>query len=266
MNKNEMLALFIKLGRRAKKLIHEVDDGKERLEKNYFGDTSIRMDLVLEEMVKEEIKNLNFQLITEERPEKSNRECSGTVILDPLDGSKNYERGFPAYAFAIAGSTKNNPTIKDMDAAVVVNLYDGTEYHAIKNGGTYKNGERIKLNEEIGNPPLVSADFGLDEVSSSKIFPILSKFAYMRMLGAATLEMAATASGIVDAYVDVRGKLLVTHTAGIMLMKEAGIIISDKHGNEITQTLYQDTTFTIIASREKKLHKKLVETCDHSSF
>ncbi|MBI2079180.1 hypothetical protein HYT84_00315 [Candidatus Micrarchaeota archaeon] len=262
MDKNEMLALFIKLGRKAKKLIKEVDNGKEKLEKNYFGDTSIKMDLVLEEMVKEEINDLNFQLITEEKPEKSNMECSGTVILDPLDGSKNYERGFPAYAFAIAGSTKNNPTLKDIDAAVIVNLYNSTEYRAIKNCGAYKNGEKIKLDEEISNPPLVSADFGRDEVSSSKIFPNLSKFAYMRMLGAATLEMAATASGIVDAYVDVRGKLLITHTAGIMLMKEAGIIISDKHGNEITQTLDQDTRFTIIACREKKLHKKLVGICD----
>ena len=261
MNNNEMLALFIKLGKKAKKLIKEVKNGRDRLEKNYFGDTSIRMDLVLEEMVKEEIKDFNFKLITEEKPEKSNK-ISGTIILDPLDGSRNYERGFPAYAFAIAGSTKNNPTIKDIDAAVIVNLYDGTEYHAIKNGGTYKNGERIKQNEEIGNPPLVSADFGRDEVSSSKIFPLLSKFAYMRMLGAATLEMAAVASGAVDAYVDVRGKLLVTHTAGIMLMKEAGVIISDKQGNEITQTLDQDTTFTIIASREKKLHEKLLGVCN----
>src|SRR3989338_3747179 len=99
MNNNEMLALFIKLGKKAKKLIKEVKNGRDRLEKNYFGDTSIRMDLVLEEMVKDEIKDLNFRLITEEKPEKLNRECSGTVILDPLDGSKNYERGFPAYAF-----------------------------------------------------------------------------------------------------------------------------------------------------------------------
>ena len=220
------------------------------------------MDIVLEEMVKEEIKDLNFQLLTEEKPEKTNGECFGTIILDPLDGSKNYERGFPAYAFAIAGSAKNNPSIKDIDAAVVVDLFSGDEYFAMKGKGTYKNNEKIRLDRKIVTPPLVAADFGRDKSSSSKVFPAISEFAYMRMLGAATLEMAAAASGTVDAYLDVRGKLLVTHTAGIMLMKETGLMISDKHGNEITQTLHQNTVFTIIAAREKKLHKKLLGICN----
>lgn len=262
MNDKEMLTLFMKLGATAKKLVGEVEDGKEKQEKNYYGDTSIRMDLILENMVKEEIANLNFQLITEEKPEKPNKNFSGTIILDPLDGSKNYERGFPAYAFAISGSNKTNPKITDLDTTVVVDLANGDEYYATKNGGAYKNNEKIKLNRKIEDVPLVAVDFGRDKFSSAKIFPELSKFAYMRMLGAAILEMATTASGMVDAYLDVRGKLLVTHTAGIMLMKEAGLIVSNKHGKEIDQPLNQDTVFTIIASKEKNLHKKLVEICN----
>ena len=47
---------FHKTREEGQKLIKEVDNGKEKLERNYFGDMSIKMDIVLEEMVKEEIK------------------------------------------------------------------------------------------------------------------------------------------------------------------------------------------------------------------
>lgn len=258
MDKREMLRLFLKLGREARKTINGNPHGKRREGRNYFGDVSLRMDLCLENLVKEKIRDTGFRLITEERPEPL-KKAQGIFILDPLDGSKNYETGFPAYAFAICGANCIDPVINDIEASLVVDLASGNEYYALKDEGAYANGRKIVRKNKRSGVALVAGDFGGSRGAARKVFPRLSDFAYVRMLGASILDMTLAARGTLDAYMDVRGKMLVTHTAGIVLMKEAGLIVTDKRGNKLVSPLHQDTLLTVIAAWDKKLHKKLVD-------
>lgn len=261
----EMLDFFLKLGKEAKNILNENTDGKEKLDKNYFNQTSIRMDIYLEDMVKERIKEFNFRLITEEKPEhNAGKTYDGTIILDPLDGSKNYERNFPAYAFAIAGSNSVPARLNDVDVALVLDLSNQRRYYSIKGKGMFVDGKKVSLNKKEPDVPFIAGDFGSNKQIAGMVFPEISNFAYMRMLGAATLDMANAATGIVDGYVDVRGQLLVTHSAGVALMQEAGLTITDRNGKHQNPVLEQETIFNIVSARTEKLHRKLLDCCKDS--
>ncbi len=255
-----MIELFIKLGNEAQTIMQKHDsEGRRAGTTNYFGHTSIGMDIYLENMVKEHLKNSNCHLITEENPEKMPENPAYTAILDPLDGSKNYERGFPAYAFAIAGTSRSNPTIADIEVALVLDLANGNAYLAVNGDGLYINSKKIVLDARASEPLLIGGDFGGVPVVAGTVFPRVSTHAYMRMLGASTLEMALVACGVLDGYMDVRGSLLVTHSAGIALMAGAGAYLTDKDGKELKTPIGQDTVYTVVAARNKDVHKKMLE-------
>ena len=183
------------------------------------------------------------------------------LILDPLDGSRNYEAGYPAYSFAIAWADREKPRFSDVQASLVLDLATGTEYSSINGIGFFVNSKKTIAKPVERLNPLISGDFGASRTAKT-VFPKLAEFAYLRMLGASTLDMALLARGALDAYVDVRKQLLVTHTAGLALMRDSGAIMTDANGNEINPLMNQDTAYTVIAARDRKLHKRILGICN----
>ncbi|MBI5222908.1 hypothetical protein HY990_00645 [Candidatus Micrarchaeota archaeon] len=258
MEKNKILKILIEMGKHAKELLLETKEGKEELGFNYYGDRSIKMDIIIEKMVKKEARELSIAIITEEQPEELPG-SNGTFILDPLDGSKNYVRNFPAYAFAIAWADKENPHLNDVQVALVYNLVTDNFYYAVKGEGIYINGKKVRIKRKKQEPPLIGMDFGKSNLTVKEIAARLSDFTYIRMLGASTLDMTNVVMDSADAFIDIRGKLLVTHTAGIFLMKEAGVKITDEKGEVINPGLTQDTCYTIVAASDEELHSKIIK-------
>ena len=256
------MELLRRLGEKAIETVSQVKGGKKILEKNYFGHCSIRMDICIENMVKREIRGMGIPLITEERPERAdNMGGNGMLILDPLDGSSNYATGYPAYSFAIAWADREKPDFGDVQASLVLDLASGTEYSSLKSAGFFIGRKKAKPAKAVGKPPLIAGDFGANFYAAKKVFPKIAGFSYMRMLGASTLDMALLARGALDAYVDVMGKLLVTHTAGLALMRDSGAIMTDAKGSEIDCPINQDTVYTVIAARKRGLHKRILGIC-----
>ena len=169
MERKEAMELLRALGAKAVETISHRNDGKKASAKNYFGHHSNRMDIYIENMVKKEIRGMGISLITEEHPEKAHsRSENGTLILDPLDGSRNYEAGYPAYSFAIAWAAKENPSFSDMQASLVLNLYSGTEYSSLKDEGFFVDSKKALPAKELGKPLLISGDFGASSYASKK--------------------------------------------------------------------------------------------------
>ncbi len=251
MTLNEILAVFREFGQAAKS-ITEKGANKELAGENYFGDTSIAADVKIEDTVKKRLKGC--ALITEERPDTRQADSGRIFVLDPLDGSKNYMFGYPAYTFAICSSATSR--ISGIDVSFVKNLVNGDEYHAIKGKGAFLNNKRITRKNHEGC--LIAADFGNGETLADKFLPDLMKLGYIRMSGVSTLDMCFVADGKLDALFDVRDRLLITHAAGYLIMKEAGIIVTDKNGNEPYAELSQKSAFSVIAASDKKLHSKLL--------
>lgn len=152
------------------------------------------------------------------------------VIADPLDGTTNFLHGYPEYAVSI-GVARDG----ELCAAVVLNVPHGEEFTAISGGGTFLNGARIKVStlREPGRA-LIGTGFPFRTVEQlpqyvAQFSLVAAGTAGIRRAGAAALDLASVACGRFDAF----WELTLAPwdiAAGILLVREAGGIVSDLEG------------------------------------
>lgn len=142
-------------------------------------------------------------------PDNENR----VWIIDPLDGTKNFTRHYPAYCTAIALKDDGEYVV-----GVVYNPVTDTMYHAAQNQGAYRGNEEITVaeTEDLENALLATYPASFDT------FNQLIKNTYnTRIAGAAALDAAYIATGSLDIYLD-----LYIHewdvAASAVLIQEAG--------------------------------------------
>lgn len=170
--------------------------------------------------------------ITEENTtERTKREY--TWIVDPLDGTTNFVHGVPAYAISI-GLAKENEIL----SGVVYEVTREECFTAWKGGGAYLDEEKISVTSasEIDDS-LFSTGFpvyNMDKESEYlNILKELMKNAHgLRRLGSAATDLAYVACGRYEGFFEFNLKPWDV-AAGIVLIKEAGGIVTDgKGGND----------------------------------
>src|SRR3954451_17709866 len=108
------------------------------------GDIALVIDRAAEDAIFRELDSLGIPLtvISEER---GHVELHGggatTIVVDPIDGSRNAKRGIPAYSVSIA--VADGPTIGDVNFAYVHDLASDEEWHAPPGEGAFRNDERL---------------------------------------------------------------------------------------------------------------------------
>jgi fructose-1,6-bisphosphatase/inositol monophosphatase family enzyme len=168
------------------------------------------------------------------------------VVVDPLDGSTNADRGVPWYATSLCAVDGTGPV-----AAVVVDLARGVRFEATRGGGARCDGVGLvpsgceRLGDAIvalsGWPP---AHFGWDQY---------------RSLGAAALDLCAVAAGVLDGYVDcspdAHGPW--DYLAAVLVCREAGAVVSDAFDRELV-VVDHAARRTPVAGATAALHAELV--------
>ena len=151
-------------------------------------------------------------------------------IIDPIDGTTNFLHGIPHFAISI-GLEREGVLV----SGVIFNPVTDEMYVAEKGQGAYLNDKRLrvaarrKLNESLlatGIPFLGRA--GHDEFSS-ELAAVMATTTGVRRFGAASLDLAYVAAGRVDGFWE-RGLSPWDVAAGILLVREAGGVISDLDG------------------------------------
>ncbi len=127
---------------------------------------------------------------------------AGTMwVVDPLDGTTNFTRGFPVVAVSVGLLHEGVPV-----AGVVIAPYLALEFAASRGNGATLNGERL--------PPLRPLDPSRAVVATGFPFrnkarmpryrPVMEgallRFEDLRRAGAAALDLAWTAAGSFDGY------------------------------------------------------------------
>lgn len=181
------------------------------------------------------------------------------LIIDGVDGTNNAMRGIKFASASIAIS----PTrwLNDLEAAVVIDLYDGGVFSAEKDEGARYNGKLIKpSNVKSIKEAIVSVNVTRSLESLRRITPIAKQVRGLRALGSASLEICYVASGFLDAYVDLRGKLrTMDFAAGTLVIREAGGILLQPNGEEIPNIpLTEINRFPIIAAANKNIFDEIV--------
>jgi len=158
---------------------------------------------------------------------------SGTRwAVDPLDGTTNFIRAMPVIGVSVALLDGGQPA-----AGVVIGPWLDLEFAAERGGGATLNGERL--------PPLGPGDPGTAVVATGfpfrrkdrteRYLPVLlgalARFEDLRRAGAASLDLAWTASGTFDGFFEL-GLGTWDVAAGAALVLELGGRVTDWSGGD----------------------------------
>jgi len=153
-------------------------------------------------------------------------------IVDPVDGTANFVHGHPFVAVSIGLVDDAGPAV-----GVVHAPFLGEVYHAVRGGGAFLNGERIRVSgvERFGRSllatgfPFKQGKGDLDAYMLMVADAVRSTHD-VRRAGSAALDLAFTAAGRVEGFFEI-GLAPWDVAAGILLVTEAGGRVSGWPGD-----------------------------------
>ncbi|RLF42475.1 MAG: hypothetical protein DRN12_00050 [Thermoplasmata archaeon] len=178
-----------------------------------------------------------------------------TLVLDPIDGTRNAIRGIPFYATSLA---IGRDTLDSVEYGIVLNIPTGDIFIAEKERGAYFNNKQIFTPDHPSNSILSSLNLGRNVDDLALQFVDKNN---VRSLGAASLEMSMVAIGAIDFYIMGREYLRVTDiAASILILREAGGIVRNRRGYDIDMPLNLDERTSIIAACSESLIDKILNS------
>jgi myo-inositol-1(or 4)-monophosphatase len=210
-------------------------------------------DLESEKIIINKIKKYfhDHSILSEEKGEEKNN-SEFLWIIDPLDGTINFSRNIDEFCISIAVEQNGQLILGLIFEPLKNNLY-----LAEKDMGAFLNGKRISVsceNEAINS--ILATDNSSKIETRQKNYSILSNICadvrHIRILGSGALHLAKIASGKIDSYYKTKFNYW-DYAAGILLIQEAGGIVTDFQGNKINK-LSKD----IIASN-KELNAEITQ-------
>src|SRR3989304_6111816 len=155
-------------------------------------------------------------LVSEELGEKKlGKKPEFSFVLDPIDGTFNAVNNIPFFCVPVA---IGNRDLSDIRYGFVKNLINGDIYTAEKGKGAFLNGDQIHASSFSKLPEIsvISYNHCAHAVLNSHTVR------RVRVFGCAALELCYVASGVFDAFIDMRGMLRVTDiAAGKLIVEEA---------------------------------------------
>ncbi len=182
--------------------------------------TQYHLDVAADEVAVRVLGGAGFRVVSEE----SGVTGSGalTVVVDPIDGSTNCDRGIPFFATSIAVMRDD-----ELIAGLVRNQATGTLFEAEKGSGAVRDGIEIHPSTQC---ELSKAIAGFSGYPSRNL-----GWSQCRSLGAASLEICLVADGSLDVYGVAQHSSLNTwdYLAGLLIAREAGASAGDYYGEEL---------------------------------
>ena len=183
---------------------------------DFVSDADIKTERLLIELLQQ--ARPDYAVISEECGKiEAKNESPYTWIIDPIDGTTNFIHAFPYFAISLA--------LKHLDeiiAAVLFNPVTNELYYAEKGQGffmmTATGNKRMRIS---GRTDLKSALIGLNNKEVGICEKLESKIGSFRHFGSSSLELAAVASGQLDAVLLTKPPIWDVATAALFI-KEAG--------------------------------------------
>jgi len=214
------------------------------------------VDFEIEDFLRKNVRRLtpDFNIIGEENFKNEEITEKYYWLIDPLDGTVNFIHRVPWVSISIALMDEKSPVL-----GAVYNPLSKECFYAVKNKGAYLNGLPIKVSEkEKIEKALLCTSFPGDckKKGFEKCFLLFKEFNLIsqgvRRFGSAALDLAYVACGRYDGFWEPYLKPWDT-AAGMLLVKEAGGLVTDYFGNP-----YNPFLNTIVASNGL-LHQELIK-------
>lgn len=171
--------------------------------------------------------------VLSEETAAATRSAGWMWVVDPIDGTKNFSRGLPHCAFSIALCFACEPVL-----AVTTQPPTGWEFATVRGEGAWYNGEATRVAPCTSvREGIVAIDMGYDDGRARRQLALAQHLwpgmQALRVTGSATLGFAYVAAGKWDLYVHSNLEPW-DIAAGILLVEEAGGIITDREGRRAT--------------------------------
>jgi myo-inositol-1(or 4)-monophosphatase len=153
-------------------------------------------------------------------------------FVDPLDGTANFLHGFPIVGVSIGLVAAGEPVVGVIAAPML-----GSVFSARRGGGAFRDGAPIRVSRRTPESaiPATGFPFRAKRDKLDEYLPVFERalraFEDLRRAGAASLDLAWTAAGVLDGYFEQRlGTWDVA--AGGVIVREAGGVVTDWQGDE----------------------------------
>ncbi len=199
--------------------------GDKRVALKSATDVKLAADADSERLVRERLGETRLPIIGEELggDPALYDSVAGTLywVVDPLDGTFNYQRGQPLTCVSIGLMRGNAPVL-----GVIYNFNADELFSGIVGEGIFLNGEKIvpAWANELSQACLMTGFPALADKSPKALAPFFAEvgtFKKIRMIGSAALAVAYVACGRADVYRE-QGTNLWDVAAGMALVLAAG--------------------------------------------
>lgn len=216
---------------------HKVEDEGAVSEK--YGDPAnlvTTYDLAIQDFLLTEVKKIypDARFIAEEKENDSDELAyEHCFVIDPIDGTSNFIHEYKRSCVSFAMISRNEVVF-----AAIYDPYLDEMFSAEKGEGAFLNGRPMRVSEReveysiltYGTSPYRKNDLG--EKTFKLAHKIFMQCSDVRRSGSAAIDLAYLAAGRNDMFFE----LMLSPwdiAAGILLVKEAGGIITDTDGNAI---------------------------------
>ena len=227
-----MLNIAIRAARKAGDYIVRRTRGGVRVDEKDAHDFVSDVDKGAENLILREISRAypEHAFLAEESGASGNKRTSYRWIIDPLDGTSNYLNDCPHFCVSIALEHRGQ-----LKQAVVYDPLRDELYCASEGRGAYLNNRRIRVSKKREvRKALIGISLPLRHRQKSLIYKETLQAVYqsvsgVRRFGAAALDLAYVACGRLDGIWEY-GLKPWDIAAGLLLIKEAGGLVSDHRG------------------------------------
>lgn len=197
------------------------------------------VDVQAEQEIIREIRRIypDHAILAEESGSKDGRDADSQWVIDPLDGTTNYLRGFPHYAVSIAFRHKGK-----LESALVYDPLRQEMFTASRGVGAQLNDRRIRVSTPASfEQAFLGTGFPFRQPQHQQAYlamfgGVLGRVGEVRRAGSAALDLAYVAAGRLDGFWEI-GLNEWDTAAGVLLVQEAGGLVGDfGGGNEFFRT------------------------------
>jgi myo-inositol-1(or 4)-monophosphatase len=179
----------------------------------------------------------DYAIAGEEKIGNRERDGAPRVHIDPIDGTTNFAWGIPHFSVVITIEEAGEIT-----AGVVYDPMLDELFSAETGGGAFLNGRRLRM-APVPSPEASVVGAGLPVPGQVKSVPVetyhralrrlMDTTSGVRRLGSAALSLAYVAAGRLNGFFE-DGLSTHDYGASVLLIREAGGIVTDFHGRPIT--------------------------------
>jgi len=237
--------------------------------RNAKGDDVKLFDLSANDAALDVFRKLQLPVVVDSEESGRHEICFGTpryrLVLDPVDGSDNWERGLPLSALSCAVLPIDAPLHPDwVEAALVGQIEEETPLIAIKGSGAWRGQERLRTSDvrDVAGA-MISVELNHHSPSPA-LARLIAAATGVRCYGCASRALSFVATGATDAHVDTRDRLTAeSYLAAARLVIEAGGWVVGLDGAPLAALENLTDRISLVAASSQKLCDEIVDVLSH---